>query len=427
MDEVVGEMDASALRHSAKEAALLAELEQTKRSCAEESSWLSHEWQGRLARSEARAAALLEDVSVEQAALEQTRTDAAALRASLREAEQAVARLEEEQHRRVALAEGALLKESQRLALSEEQCRHSDALLSGVQAELASSLERMESLQRENSQLQTEARSVALEKEVLQLRLNALTANTADARPRTSRDVYGQSPSAFSEDFSSLPSSPTRLNYSKGSQLFIETAEPEPHFTEESIRRVLEENDSLKAVVRSMREDIEHLRVQQSPARESADANRIATLERRLQLTVNEVARLRLERQKLMDIGNSLRAQLSSHKTTGKVDASIGDDLARDLPLDRSHERQTHACGIAREPVDEGKSDQPDLRAELQMIKDKNEMYLFGVPIQNSARATVSQLQALERLKKKDRKHVSRLSVPSRRVINYAKAGTDDE
>ena len=68
-----------------------------------------------------------------------------------------------------------------------------------------------------------------------------------------------------------------------------------------------------------MREDIDHLRIVSEKEKSEAPRvsgelqeaqQRIALLDRRLQVTMNEVTRLRMERRKLMDMGNELRAAI---------------------------------------------------------------------------------------------------------------------
>jgi hypothetical protein len=83
------------------------------------------------------------------------------------------------------------------------------------------------------------------------------------------------------------------------------------------MKALVEENQRLKAVVKEMRSDIESLQFQVVDSSKvgdiggsSGENERVRSLEKRLEQTIGEVARLRKERTRLMDIGNELRSAL---------------------------------------------------------------------------------------------------------------------
>ena len=87
----------------------------------------------------------------------------------------------------------------------------------------------------------------------------------------------------------------------------------DPNSSSESLAKLVEENKQLRGVIREMRHEMESLPMVDSSEKDRiiAEKNeRIADLEMQLGQAVKEVARLRSERKKLMDMSNELRASL---------------------------------------------------------------------------------------------------------------------
>jgi hypothetical protein len=156
-----------------------------------------------------------------------------------------------------------------------------------------------------------------------------------------------------------------------------------------------------------MRDDIEQLTSQpRSPDTERMDLSRIPLLEKRLQVTVNEVARLRLERKKLMDVCNELHVALNEKHCKSEAvmkENAMAEDVDAEVPLSEGlHESILES---ASHPLFQ-------------------HLDLFRIPIANSARATLSQKKALERIKRRDLH--SKAVTSARRVVNYANQSSKD-
>lgn len=149
-----------------------------------------------------------------------------------------------------------------------------------------------------------------------------------------------------------------------------------------------------------MREDLESLRGQAQSQSQDFDPKR--SMERRLQLCMNEISRLRSERKKLMDVNNELRVALQK---TQKISPALETDS-----VDLSDQRKSTESTDPPNVVVEGAPREPQFDLPP----------FFGIQPFNSSRVTPSQLRALENIKKKNHSLVVLAKKPARRVMNYA-------
>lgn len=111
-----------------------------------------------------------------------------------------------------------------------------------------------------------------------------------------------------------------------------------------------------------------------------------------------------------MDLNNELRADLQQVRGAASSEASVREENTNANSQNKSVVVDSHAIVGAESSLDESQSEV---------------VPYFGAPPLNSARATPSQLRALERIKKKNRSLMVLAQRPARRVMNYAKANSD--
>ena len=159
-----------------------------------------------------------------------------------------------------------------------------------------------------------------------------------------------------------------------------------------------------------MRIDLENLRSQAEKQLQNPES--LSSMEKRLQLCMNEVARLRTERRKLMDLNNELRAELQQARNAF---LSSKTDVSEKIANASISAQEPNA--VTNNPIDGNESSLDESQTEI--------IPYFGAPPLNSARATPSQLRALERIKKKNRALMVLAQKPPRRIMNYANASSD--
>lgn len=128
------------------------------------------------------------------------------------------------------------------------------------------------------------------------------------------RDAYNDLPDGYSGREGFYPSAQSRVPPLHGASAPATARRySDPNSSNDSLAKLAEDNNRLREVIKDMRREMEVL-----PGHRDADAEktiseqreRITDLENQLSQSLKEIARLRVERKKLMDVGNELKASL---------------------------------------------------------------------------------------------------------------------